>query len=107
MKKLFFPFGIAAVLCGCVNVDETPAGQKIKFVDQKPADCESLGKIAHTGYHMTKQQAGNALRNAVVSMGGDTARIEDLTKMSYKGEIHIGSSNEYYGYVAYAYKCEK
>ncbi len=105
MKKYSLIF-LALALTGCgVNPKPTPEGQAVKVVENKPANCKELGKLDTTGYHANKEEAKNILLNKVVSMGGNTVRIEEAMNFKYGGMV-IGS-NDYYGYVAYAYNCPK
>ena len=101
-KILLFP---ALLLLGaCVTTHPTAAGQAVKVVENKPSGCKELGKIDTTNYDLNKEKAWNALVNKVVSKGGNTVRIEEERNTSYSGLIWLGS-NDYYGYIAYAYNC--
>ena len=104
MKKIIFLFAVCG-LAACLKTSPTAAGQVVKVVENKPAGCKELGKIDTTNYALNKEKAWNALMNKVVSKGGNTVRIEDAKNWRYGAGYLVIGSNDYYGFVAYAYNC--
>lgn len=105
MKKIFPLFLI--LLAGCVSTTLSPEGARVRFVERKPKNCESLGKFDTTGYHVAdKKIAEIVLKNEVADMGGNTARISDTLQSSYQGTVVLGP-NKFYGFRGYAYKCPR
>lgn len=97
---------IAIFLTGCSFTPKS-GSENIKFVENKPEHCESLGKFDTQRRFLLfypgaigisgKKDAEIVMRNQVISKGGNTARISDHGKIN-------GPHDSYY-ITGYAYNC--
>ncbi|MBW2527052.1 MAG: DUF4156 domain-containing protein [Deltaproteobacteria bacterium] len=72
---------VALGAAGCA-AGLSPAGQKVKVVDEAPVDCKRLGAVSATaqgghGEQVKVDAATIELRNRTGEMGGDLVHLEE------------------------------
>ena len=86
------------LFAGCVAAKVTPAGQRVKIIENKPVGCKDLGQVygsASTGVgYWNSEYARNQIRNRAASRGANIIALDSTT-----------NTNERIALTGEAYRC--
>lgn len=107
MRKIFLLFFLSLAACATANFRDmqlSPAGARVKLVENRQFHCSELGKIEAESYvcaHDEKYMV-NYLRNLAAKKGATHLRVKGVM-MANEGSMQYNHCTG----EAYAYDCEK